>query len=349
MTEPFANNVLPMEATVLAAAKALERARPKIVVIVDGQNRVHGTITDGDVRRGLLHGVGLEEPVTRIMHTEPMLATVGETTRNIRTRMREKGLLQVPIVDAEGRLVSIRTLDEIENEERHDNLVILLAGGLGTRLRPLTEQQPKPMLDVGGRPLLESIIERFKRCGFHRFRVSVNYRAEVIKEYFGDGTDWGVEIHYIEEDKPLGTAGPLGMLDEVPELPVIVMNGDVLTTIDFDNMLEFHDQRQAAVTVGARAFEFQVPFGTLDLEEGRITNITEKPIKSFFVNAGMYVLSPSVVQNVPRNKRMDMPDLLKTCIRAKQNVIAFPIHEYWLDIGRHADFEQAQIDILELT
>jgi dTDP-glucose pyrophosphorylase len=345
----ISQNLIGEEASVLDAAQALERARPKIVVVTDGEGRLRGTITDGDIRRALLRGVRLDASAAGIMYTSPAVGSITQSRESLITKMKERDIHQIPLLNDAGQVVAIKTLSELEQSGIHNNIVVLLAGGLGTRLRPLTEDCPKPMLKVGGKPLLQSIVERFVAYGFHRFRISVNYKAEMIKDFFGDGGTWGIEIAYIEEEEALGTAGPLGRLQDDVTEPVIVMNGDVLTSINLENMLQFHVDKGAAATVAVRSYDLQVPYGVLELDDDRVTAITEKPVFSFFVNAGAYVLASDVVNAIPKNRHLDMPDLLRGLLTEDQHIGVFPIYEYWMDIGRRDDFDQAQRDIRELV
>ena len=224
-----------------------------------------------------------------------------------------------------------------------------MAGGFGTRLRPLTESCPKPMLKLGDKPILELIMLRFIHAGFHRFYISTHYLPEMIREYFGDGSKWNVNIRYVHEETPLGTGGALGLLPEdLPALPLILINGDVLTNVDFERVLEFHNKHNAAATMCVRDYEYQVPFGVINGEGNKIISMVEKPVQRFFVNAGIYVISPQIWRSVTQNNRIDMPTLLEQFISRQANVMMFPIHEYWLDIGRVEDYHRAQTDILSL-
>jgi NDP-sugar pyrophosphorylase family protein len=219
-----------------------------------------------------------------------------------------------------------------------------MAGGMGQRLRPLTEDCPKPLLSVGGRPLLETILLQFREHGFQRFFISVNYRADMVEGHFGDGDALGVTVNYLREDAPLGTAGALGALPDAPREPVFVMNGDVLTRVDFSGMLSFHREHKAAATMAVRGFEMQVPYGVVNVEDQRITAIEEKPVHRFFVNAGIYVLEPDVVAAIPKGEHLDMPALFTRLHAQGRTTAAFPVHEYWMDIGRKQDFDQANTD-----
>jgi NDP-sugar pyrophosphorylase family protein len=223
-----------------------------------------------------------------------------------------------------------------------------MAGGLGTRLRPLTDDIPKPLLKVGNKPILETIIRNFAEHGFVNITISLNYKGDMIKDYFGDGSDFGVNIDYVEENKRLGTAGALSLLKENPHEPFFVMNGDLLTDVNFSHLLDFHSFGNSTATMCVREYEYQVPYGVIQTKDSDITSIVEKPIQKFFVNAGIYVLSPSVFNDIPENEFFDMPTLFNILIEKQKKVSSFPIHEYWLDIGRMSDFEQAQSEYFRI-
>jgi NDP-sugar pyrophosphorylase family protein len=284
-------------------------------------------------------------PVTRIMNPRPMVALVGTPREALRSIMEQNSVLHVPLVDQKGRVKGLETFRELLQSPQRDNLVFLMAGGLGTRLRPMTNDCPKPMLPVGGKPLLESILESFISAGFHRFCISVHYLAERIRAHFGEGQRWGVDIQYVEETNPLGTGGALGLLPDTGKQPVLMMNSDVLTRVDFNSLLGFHSDHQAALTLCVREYDLQVPFGVVEGEGSMVSAIVEKPSHRFFVNAGIYVISPEVVDLCRPPRRLDMPDLVQALLADKRRVAMFPIHEYWLDVGRLEDFERAQTDV----
>ncbi len=336
--------VIPFTASIRNAAESLNKSLTQLVLITTEDGKLTGVVNDGDIRRGLLKGKSLDSPVAEIMVTEYTALKEGDSPALALAAMREKEIRQIPVLDEDGRLLDLKTLLDIAIPPRRDNWVVLMAGGLGQRLRPLTEDCPKPLLSVGGKPLLETILTQFIEKGFHRFYISVNYRAEMIEEYFGDGSKLGVEIRYLREDQQLGTAGALGLLPEAPQEPIFVMNGDVLTNADFPGMLDFHLERQSHATMAVRNFEMQVPYGVVEVDDHEIINLSEKPIHQFFVNAGIYVLSPSSVMSIPKNEYLDMPTLF-TQLKTKGNpTAAFPIHEYWMDIGRKQDFDKANFD-----
>jgi NDP-sugar pyrophosphorylase family protein len=244
-------------------------------------------------------------------------------------------------VGPDARVVGLVLRDELLTPQPLANHVIFMAGGLGSRLRPMTEETPKPLLTVGRKPLLETILEGFIEHGFRHFHMSVNYKAEQVKQHFGDGERWGVEIDYLEEDEQLGTAGPLGLLPEVPEEPILVMNADVLTKVNFRNILDFHFEQGASATMCVREYDFRVPFGVVNIERDRIVGIEEKPLQTFFVNAGIYVVSPELLDLVGKDEPLDMPEFFGRAIDAGHHAAVFPVREYWMDVGRLDDYERA--------
>ena len=332
--------VLP-QTSLREAAQILDANALQIVLVVDEDRRLLGTITDGDIRRGILKGIALTEPVRGVMNPKPSVARVEDSRDSILVEMKRKTLHHMPLVDGGGRVIGLDTLDELINPQIKKNRVVLMAGGLGSRLRPLTNDCPKPMLKVGGKPLLETILENFIEHGFRHFYISVNYMSEVVKTYFGDGSRWGVEINYLQEDQRLGTAGALSLLPEKPVEPLIVMNGDLLTKVNFGQLIGFHAEHNAQATMCVREYDFQVPYGVVKIDNHRITGIDEKPTQRFFVNAGIYVLDPGTLDLISPNTFFDMPSLIEKLIEQKDESVVFPIREYWLDIGHLADYERA--------
>jgi len=330
------------EATVSRTLKVLDDAGIRLVMVADAEDRLLGVVTDGDIRRALLRRIDLEARISEVMNPHPHTAQVGEPRESIRAKMEHHSLLHVPIVDLDERIVGLETYHHLTTAPVRENWVFLMAGGFGTRLRPLTNDCPKPMLPVGGKPILQSILESFVVAGFRNFYISVHYLPELIKNHFGDGSHWGVTIRYVEETTPLGTGGALGLLPEIDAKPVIVMNGDLLTHLDFNALLDFHLAQQSAMTVCVREYEMQVPFGVVNGEGATVHKIVEKPVHRFFVNAGIYVVSPEVVLHTHPPRRLDMPDLIEDMIARAHRVSMFPIHEYWLDVGRPDDYASAQ-------
>jgi dTDP-glucose pyrophosphorylase len=323
--------------------KIIDKGAMKIAVVIDADNKVLGTISDGDIRRAILKNFNLDSSIEDIFNKKPIVSKITDSKQSIIQKAISNQVYQIPIIDNENKLVDIVNLATLLlNITKKRNRVILMAGGLGTRLRPLTEDTPKPLLKVGNKPILETIIKNFASHGFVNITISLNYRGEMIKDYFKDGSDFGVNIDYIEEDKRLGTAGALSLLKIKPSEPFFVMNGDLLTDVNFSNLLDFHSFGNCIATMCVREFEYQIPYGVIQINDSDITSIVEKPIEKFFVNAGIYVLSPTVFDYIPKNDFFDMPTLFNILIEKQKKITSFPIHEYWLDIGRMSDFEKAQ-------
>ena len=327
----------------------MDREALRIVLVVDERRRLLGTLTDGDVRRALLRQISLNGPVKDVMFDRPSVATRQWSTTRMLAWMERHQLLQLPIVDEGGCLVGMETLHGLLRRPAQDNPVFLMAGGFGTRLRPLTNTCPKPMLAIGQKPILEVIMQGFINAGFYRFYISTHYMPELIREHFGNGSKWGVEIKYIHEEEPLGTGGALGLLphDEI-DRPLFMMNGDLLTTLNYLSLSAFHEEHGGSATMCVREFEQQVPYGVIQSNGNRVVGMIEKPVHKFSVNAGIYLLSPQLVRSVRPGTRVDMPTLLSEEIEAGRSVNQFPVHEYWLDIGRMEDFHRAQKDFESL-
>lgn len=339
--------ILKPEDTMGMAVQVLNREALRIVMVADEQGRLLGTVTDGDIRRALIRHHSMEVHLVDVMFKEPTIASVGDDRQKILTMMKSADLLQVPILDPDKRIVGLETLHRLLEKNKQDNLVFLMAGGFGKRLQPLTNDIPKPLLHVGAKPILETILEQFIEAGFHNFFISIHYKAEMVQEHFGDGGKWDVNIQYVYEEEPLGTAGALGLLPKnLPDLPILMMNSDLLTKVNFELLLNFHDEQGGVATMCVRKYDFQVPYGVIMAEGYRLTGIVEKPVHNFFVNAGIYVLSPLLVKKVDGRRYLDMPRLLEKQIEKNEQVNVFPVHEYWLDIGRLEEYKRANKDIL---
>ena len=324
------------------AIARIDNAGTQLALVVDGQHRLEGVLSDGDVRRAVLRGLDLSVATSAVMNRNPTTAAVSSTQTELLALMRRKVLRHVPLLDGEQRVAGLAMLETLMGCGERPNWVVLMVGGLGSRLMPLTERCPKPMLPVGGKPILENILEQFFEQGFRKFYLSVNYLAQAFKDHFGDGSRWGIEIAYLHEDKRLGTAGALSLLPEAPQDPLIVMNGDLLTRVRFDNLLDFHAEHRALATMAVREYDFQVPYGVVRLDGDSIQAIEEKPVQRFFVNAGIYALSPEVLPWIPRDTFFDMPTLFEHLLQQGRATSAYPLREYWLDIGRMEEFERAQ-------
>jgi dTDP-glucose pyrophosphorylase/predicted transcriptional regulator len=342
--------IVPPTMSIRDTLEVMSKTRLKIALVVDGDDRLIGTVADGDVRRSILNGITADKPVTEIMHTEPSTVAPGVTRADQIEIMHAKQVQHLPIVETDGRLVGLVSMSQLLTSELSEkpNFAVLLVGGLGSRLKPLTDEKPKPLIPIGGRPVLETIVRQLRDHGIRHMYFAVNYMADAIKEHFGDGGDFGVRIDYLEESMPLGTAGALGLLSDTPDVPFIVMNGDILTNVDFSELLSYHEAQGATATVTTRTFEIEIPFGVVKNVDHQIKSIEEKPLRQFQVNAGIYVFAPDALNHIHSNQHLDMPDLLTALIGSDATVASFPIHEYWIDIGRLEDLNQASNEFADV-
>ncbi len=340
MSSKWQQVALEAKANLRKALQVIDASAIQIALVVDDEHRLLGTITDGDIRRALLRGEDMDTPVDKIMNANPFTGLNDEDRSIWQRTMLRHHLQHLPILDMNGHVVDLARYTPPQEPTR-DNPIILMAGGLGTRLRPLTENQPKPLLRVGSKPILETIIENFRGQGFYRIYLSINYMGDMIRDYFGNGEKWDVEIAYLEEKERLGTAGALSLMPDTPNLPMIVMNGDLLTNVDFVRLLDFHERQQACATLCVREYSYQVPYGVVKVDDYTVEMLKEKPIEHHFVNAGIYALDPDVLERIPHGQFYDMTTLLDTLISEKRKVSGFPLRDYWMDIGRMDDYERA--------
>jgi dTDP-glucose pyrophosphorylase len=348
MSHDWKNTLLKPEQPIRDALKLINTESLRIALVVDDSLKLLGIVTDGDIRRGLLKNLSIESEVNEVMNLNPLTAEYGCPRSELVNIMEKEQMLAIPLL-TNGVIKGVETLQRVGNTLVRENPVFIMAGGFGFRLRPLTDNCPKPMLQVGDKPILEVLLNSFIKAGFVNFYVSTHYLPEVIHNYFGDGSKWGIKINYVHEETPLGTGGALGLLPEdIPDLPLIMINGDVLTNVDFERILEFHQKNNSTATMCVRDYEYKVPYGVITGEGNKVRRMVEKPIQQFFVNAGIYIVSSKVRKSVPKNTYIDMPALLENFIDVEEGVMMFPIHEYWLDIGGIEDFKRAQYDIQTL-
>lgn len=333
-----------MDTSVREALEVIDKGGCQIALVVDAEGRLLGTFSDGDARRGMLHGLSLDAKASSAMNPRPTCAKSSDDRRSVLSIMYKAGLRQIPLLDEQGRLVGLELLETLLPVPRRENWVVIMAGGRGTRLQELTQNTPKPMLKVGNRPILETIVLSFADHGFYKFVFAVHYKAEQIKEHFGDGSSLGVSIQYLHEERQMGTAGALCMLPTRPDQPIVVTNADLLTNEDFGALVDDHARSGADATLAIRDYEFQIPYGVVKEFKGQIQAIEEKPIQRYCVNAGMYVLSPNVLDLVPSSDYLDMPTLFEVIMRHGRRTRCHRISGYWLDIGRVPDFQQAAED-----
>jgi dTDP-glucose pyrophosphorylase len=325
----------------------IDSAELQIALVVDERSRLCGVITDGDVRRALLRGLDLTTLAAEVMTRTPLTATPDMKLAAIERLMYTHELHQIPVVDGEGVIIGLALHGKLLPRERRDTEVFLMVGGLGSRLGSLTKRVPKPLLRIGDKPILEIILDALLTQGFHRFRMAVNYRAEMIERYFGNGGRWGAEIRYLREATALGTCGALSLVENLPDRPFLVMNGDVLAKVQYQELLDFHRSHGGAATLAVREYSVQIPFGVTHLDGRRVAALTEKPTERFVVNGGIYVLDPACLALIPKDTPYDMTTLIQALVDRDLGVYSYPIDGYWLDVGRASDLQQAHADFDE--
>lgn len=342
LKKDWRKTLLQADATVQQAIRVLDEAGLKIALVVSPDGVLLGTLTDGDIRRGLLRGLGLSSPIDSIIHCDPFVVPPQLDRESVLQLMQANVISALPVVDESRCVVGLHLLNELLTPTHRSNVMVLMVGGRGARLRPHTEKCPKPMLSVGGKPILEHIVERAKAEGFQNFVLATHYLGHMIKDYFGDGGRWQVKIDYLSEESPLGTAGAISLLNPQPDVPFLVSNGDVLTDIRYGELLDFHSRHNAEATMAVRLHEWQHPFGVVRTQGVDIIGFEEKPIARSHINAGVYVLNPSVLNNLNPNEYCDMPMLFGRLQEKAARTIVYPMHEPWLDVGRADDYSSAQ-------
>lgn len=341
MNDFWKRAILLPSASIRDAIRNLNDVAIQIVLVTDEDGRLVGTLCDGDIRRGLLKGLHLDSSIESVLFRSPMVVPSSMSRDLVMQLMAANKIHQVPIVDESRRVLGLHLWDEIVAPVARENAIVIMAGGKGTRLHPHTESCPKPMLPVAGKPMLEHILERAKAEGFTRFVLAVHYLGHMIEEYFGDGDKSGVRIDYLREDKPLGTAGALSLLSPRPQLPFVVTNGDVMTDIRYGELLDFHQRHGAVATMAVRVHEWQHPFGVVRMDGVDIVGFEEKPVARTHINAGVYALSPEVLDCMQVNDVCDMPSLFERMKVRGTRTVAYPMHEPWLDVGRPDDLKLA--------
>mgnify|MGYP001322145964 CR=1 FL=1 len=334
---------ISLNTSIKQALKVISDGGIKIAIVVNSKGILLGTLTDGDIRRGFLKGLTLSHSIRSVYSKKPLTAKKGDSREKILKIAISNQIYQIPVVDKNKKVISIHILEELIKIKNKSNKIVIMAGGEGMRLRPLTEETPKPMLKVGNKPILQTIIERFKESGYHDIIICVNYKSKKIKEHFKDGKKFGVKIEYVQEKKRMGTAGALSLIKKKFKEPFFVINGDLLTNLDFEKMIDFHINHKSKATMCVSEYNIESPYGEVKLKNENIISIEEKPTHKIFVNAGIYILDPKCIDFIPK-KFYDMPSLFKTLIANKYKIISFPLGEYWLDIGRFNDFKKANFE-----
>ena len=328
------------DSSIKQTLKVISDGTFQIAIVVDKKGKLVGTLTDGDIRSGFLKGLNINSSVKSIVNKNPIIVKKTETKEKLLKIAISNKIHQIPVVDKNNKVIGIHIIDELIETKDKSNKVVIMAGGRGMRLRPLTKNIPKPMLKIGNKPILQTIVERFKESGYENFVICVNYKSKIIKNYFGDGKNFGVKISYIQEKTRMGTAGALSLFQKKPNKPFFVINGDLLTNLDFDKMLDYHIHHNSKATMCVTEYNLDSPYGEVKLDDKNIISIEEKPAHKVFVNAGVYILNPECIDLIPR-KFYDMPTFFKKIIKKKIKTISFPLGEYWLDIGRSNDLKKA--------
>lgn len=335
--------VLNQSSTVQDVIQNLNATSARAVLIVDSDQKFVGIVVDGDIRRGMLRGVVLTDQISEIINRNPITVSLSIKRVEALKMMEDLKVLHLPIVDVSGQLCGLHLFNEQPTESTLENLFLIMAGGFGRRMGSLTSRTPKPMLEFAGKPILEHLIISARNVGFKNFAIAIHYLGEVIEDYFGDGSRLGINIKYLRETEPLGTAGAIRLLEPIPKIPFLVSNADLISNIDFAALLDFHKTQSCDATMAVRTHQWQNPFGVVEIVDGRITNIIEKPILHSTISAGIYVLNPSVVELLNHSESCDMPTLFQRLFEWKGRLFAFPIHEEWNDIGFKTELESAQV------
>ncbi len=339
--ERWRQAILPAYATIEQAIKNLNHSGVRIVLVVNDRAELRGTISDGDIRSGLLKGLDLHSPIESIIHRKALVVPPEMMREMVMQLMVANKIQQIPVVDERRHVVGLYLWDEITTPPKRSNLMVIMAGGIGTRLRPHTENCPKPLLSIAGKPMLEHIIDRAKLEGFSHFVLAIHYLGHMIEDYFGSGERMGVQIDYLREQSPLGTAGALGLLNPRPDFPFVVTNGDVITDIRYGELLDFHTRHHASATMAVRVHEWQHPFGVVQTEGVEIIGFEEKPVARSHINAGVYALDPDALSALCADTHCDMPTLFEHLKAQDKRTVAYPMHEPWLDVGRPDDLHSA--------
>lgn len=343
-TELWRRATLPLSASMQQAILNLDEVSIKIVLVVNESGRLEGTICDGDIRRGLLRGLDMNSPLAEVVHRNALVVPPGLGRDTVMQMMTANKIQQIPIVDEHQHVVGLHLWDDVTTPATRSNLMVIMAGGKGTRLLPYTENCPKPLVPVAGKPMLEHIIERAKLEGFNHFVLAIHYLGHMIEDYFGNGDKLGVTIDYLRESVPLGTAGALGLLNPRPATPFVVTNGDVITDIRYGELLDFHVRHNAMATMAVRLHEWQHPFGVVQTRGIEIVGFEEKPVARSHINAGVYALGPEALNVVSPNTHCDMPTLFERLQAKTMRTVAYPMHEPWLDVGRPDDLNRANTE-----
>lgn len=343
------NILIHTDCTIREVLEKLNVGGKGIVLVVDNNQRLVGTITDGDIRRAILKGASIDDEINGVVHRNPIYVEEGIDRERVKDIFIRRAVKQIPVVDKDGVVVDLVGINDILIPEGKENPVIIMAGGLGTRLKDLTKEIPKPMLKVGQDPILYHIINNFKQYGYNKILVTVNYKAKIIENYFQDGYAYGVKISYIREKERLGTAGGIKLAEEHLDKPFFVTNGDIFTNLNVDNMMKYHIDNKFDMTISVRKYAQKIPYGVIETKDNMVKNINEKPETKYLINGGIYCLNPNIVKLIPKDKYYEITDLINSCIQRGLKIGYYENKEYWMDIGRIEDYYKVNDDIGEIA
>lgn len=344
------NLTIKKEQSIIEALRIINDSSKGIVYVIDDDNKLKGTITDGDIRRALIDGIELKDSIEKVINNNPIKANINTDIRKLKEIMIKKAIREIPLVNDENIIVDSVCLNDLLIPKGKDNKVIIMAGGLGTRLKELTVDIPKPMLNLGDRPILHHIIEKFKSNGFNKFLLSVNYKSEIIENYFEDGSRYECKINYLREKKRLGTAGAISLAKSYIDDDFFVMNGDIYSTVDFDKVMRFHKKNNNDITIVTVRKTVNIPYGVLNIDnDNRVTTIIEKPNYEYLVSGGIYCLSPKVLDLIPEDEYFEITELFDKVIKKEMSIRSYVIDDYWIDIGRLEDYNRINKEIIEMN
>lgn len=339
---------IKLNVTIKYAMEIIDKGGKEIALVIDENDRLIGIVTGSDIRRAILRGVSLDCLVKDIVNRNFVFITKNYTQTLLNTIFERKNIKQLPVLDDNMRIIDLITYHKLKNKLLKENWVVIMAGGLGTRLLPLTKEIPKPMLKIGNKPMLETIIKQLKSYGYTNIVICLNYKGHIVENYFNDGSNFGVNIKYVKEEKRLGTAGAIRLASKYLNKSFFVINGDILTKLNFERMIKYHQEYENLITIGTRKYELQIPYGVIDIKEETVTELKEKPYMSFFVSGGIYCLEPEVIEYIPKDEYFDITQLINLLLAKGMKIGGFPIMEYWMDIGQIKDYEQANEDYSKL-
>ena len=342
MNKSWESAILPIHSSIKDVVQSLELSALKIVIVLDESGGFLGTVTDGDLRRGLINGLDFKNSISKIVNRKSITVSPGLHKDKVLEIMHQHSIFQIPIINDQMKVIGLHSMENLLTPSIKKNLFIVMAGGKGTRLLPYTQNYPKPMLNIRGKPILERIIEKAKAEGFVEFILVIHHLGQIIEDYFGNGEKFGVSISYVKEKSPLGTVGGLSLLDQLPDSPFVLTNGDVLTNIKYGELLDFHLSNKSVATMAVRKQSIQNPYGVVRLNGIEVLSLEEKPIDDKFINAGVYILNPSILELLISGEKIDITQLFQLILKSRKPILAFPIYENWLDIGNPTDLLTAE-------